>query len=130
VRDRLDEFVPATDVVVITFTEAHRRDAYVDRTRLPFPVLIDADRSTYRAYGLGRSSVARAWGARPALAYLRLVARGRWRDLRRPTEDTLQLGGDFVVAPDGTLAYGFWSEGPDDRPPVDDLIAAVAAVSD
>jgi len=44
--------------------------------------------------------------------------------LRRPTEDTLQLGGDFVVGRDGRLVYVYRSKGPADRPPVDDLIAA------
>lgn len=126
-RDRLDEFDPATEVVVVMFTSPDRLDGYLARNDLPFPVLIDTDRAAYRAYGLGRASVGRAWGLRPALAYLRLLRRGRWRDLRRPTEDTLQLGGDFVIGPDGTLVYGFWSAGPDDRPPVDELIAAARA---
>ena len=123
-RDRLDEFDPATGVVLVTFTSPDRLDDYLARNDLPFPVLIDAERSAYRAYGLRRTSVARAWGLRPAVAYLRLLRRGRWRDLRRPVEDTLQLGGDFVIGPDGGLVYGFWSAGPDDRPPVDELIAA------
>jgi hypothetical protein len=35
------------------------------------------------------------------------------------------LGGDFVVGRDGRVAYAFRSTDPDDRPPVDDLIAAV-----
>ena len=126
-RDRLDEFDPNTGVVVVTFTSPDHLDGYLDRNDLPFPVLIDRGRAAYRAYGLGRTSVRRAWGLRPALAYLRLLMRGRWRDLRRPTEDTLQLGGDFVIGPDGTLVYGFWSAGPDDRPPVDELIAATRA---
>ena len=126
-RDRLDEFAPNTDVVLVTFTDAERLDEYRARNDLPFPVLIDPGRDAYRAFGLGRTSVARAWGVRSALAYLRLFVHGRWRDLRRPAEDTLQLGGDFVVGPDGSLVYGFWSAGPDDRPPVDELIAATHA---
>ena len=125
-RDRLHEFTPDTAVVLVTFTEPDRLEAYLRRNPLPFPVLIDADRSTYRAYGLGRTSIARAWGIRPALAYVRLLLRGRWRDLRRPVEDTLQLGGDFVIAPGGALAWGFWGEGPDDRPEVATLAAEVS----
>ena len=123
-RDRLDEFDPTTSVAVVTFTSPDHLDGYLARNDLPFPVLIDPDRAAYRAYGLGRASIRRAWGLRPARAYLRLLRRGGWRDLRRPTEDTRQLGGDFVLGPDGTLVYGFWSAGPDDRPPVDELIAA------
>ncbi len=41
------------------------------------------------------------------------------------TARTLQLGGDFVVRQDGRIAYAFRSDGPDDRPPVDELVAAV-----
>ncbi len=125
-RDRLDELGPDTDVALITFTKPDRLDSYLTTNNLPFAVLLDPERSSYRSYGIGRTSVMRAWGARAASRYVQLFAQGRWRDLRRPTEDTLQLGGDFVVAPDGTLAYGFWSEGPDDRPGVDELIAAIS----
>ncbi len=123
-RDRLDEFAPNTDVGVVTFTTTTQLEDYLERNDLPFPVVIDSDRAAYRTFGLGRTSVVQAWGAGPALAYLRLFRQGRWRDLRRPTEDTLQLGGDFVIGPDGSLLYGFWSTGPDDRPPIDELIAA------
>jgi hypothetical protein len=45
---------------------------------------------------------------------------------QRPVQDTLQLGGDFVVGGDGRLVYAFRSADPDDRPPVADLIAAAA----
>ena len=123
-RDRLDDLGDSTDVVLITFTDPAQLAAYRDRHALPFPVLVDADRSTYRAYGLGRGSVARVWGLRAARRYARILRRGGLRELRRPTEDTLQLGGDFVVAPDGTLAFGFWGAGPDDRPDIDHLVAA------
>ena len=39
--------------------------------------------------------------------------------------DPLQLGGDFVVAPDGTLAYAR-PQVRDDRPPIGELLAVVA----
>ncbi len=45
--------------------------------------------------------------------------------LRLPSQDTLQLGGDFVVDRAGVLVYASRSTRPDDRPPVDNLIAAV-----
>ena len=62
-------------------------------------------------------------GSRAAPA--RLLRQGR--RARLPTEDALQLGGDFVIGVDGALVWGHWSDGPDDRPAVDELIAAVAA---
>lgn len=43
-RDRLDEFAPNTDVVVVTFTDSERLEGYLGRNDLPFPVVIDPDR--------------------------------------------------------------------------------------
>ena len=124
-RDRLGDLGAATDVVLITFTDAEALADYQRRNALPFTVVSDPQRIAYRAYGLGRGSVARVWGWKAARRYLQIFRTAGVRGWRRPTEDTLQLGGDFVVSPDGTLTYGFWGRGPDDRPSVDDLVAAV-----
>ena len=121
-RDRLDEFGDAA-VAVVAFSAPTRVAAYQRDRLAPLPVLIDEDRAVYRAYGLGRGSVWTVWGSKSWWAYLRLIRRGR--KLQRPTEDTLQLGGDFVVGRDGRLMYTYRSAHPDDRPPVDDLLAAV-----
>ena len=124
-RDRLDDLGAATEVVLVTFTNQDELATYQQRNALPFPVVSDPSRAAYRAYGLGRGSVARVWGWQAARRNAQILRRSGLRSWRRPTEDTLQLGGDFVVNPDGTLVYGFWGEGPDDRPSVDDLIAAI-----
>ena len=126
-RDRLDEFGHDTEVVLVTFTDPSELVSYRAKTGLPFPILVDADRSVYRAYGFGRASTRRVWSPAVLRTYARLLRRDGVGALERPTEDTRQLGGDMVIAPDGTLAWGFWSEGPDDRPTVDALIAAVTA---
>ena len=124
VRDRLVDF-GATGVVLVTFTEQRYLARYATEHDLPFPVLADPDRAAYRAFGLGRGSVARVWGWKAARRYLEIFRADGSAGWRRPTEDTLQLGGDFVVDPAGNLAYGYWGEGPDDRPTVDELIDAV-----
>lgn len=72
---------------------------YRSRNHVRLPILLDPDRSAYRAFGLDRGSVARVWGL------------------------------DFVVGPDGKLVWGFWGQGPDDRPDVDELIEAVENAS-
>ena len=121
-RDRLSEFGDAV-VVVIAFSAPDHVAAYQRARLAPLTVLVDEHRVAYRSYGLGRGSVWKVWGPRIWWAYLKLVARGR--RLQRPIDDTLQLGGDFVVGRDGRLLYGFRSADPDHRPAVDDLIAAV-----
>ncbi len=124
-RDRLADFGDDTDVVLLTFTNPENLPAYRHQHQLDIEVLVDPDRCAYRAFGLGRGTIRRIWGLRAAKKYVELLRSDGVRGLARPTEDTLQLGGDFIVDPDGLLVYGFWGNGPDDRPPVDELIQAV-----
>jgi len=124
VSARLEELGDA-EVVLVLFTAARNLRGYRSRNGIGYTVATSEDRAAYRAYGLGRGSVWRVWGPSVLRSYARLIRRGGRPE--RPTEDTLQLGGDFVVGRDGRLVYAFRSEGPDDRPPVDDLVAAVAA---
>lgn len=124
-RDRLDELGDTTDVVLITFTDPANLADYAATNELPFPILIDSKRAAYAAYGLGRGSVARVYGWKSIRRYIEILRAGNSGPMKRATEDTLQLGGDFIVDADGLLAYGFWGAGPDDRPSVDDLVNAL-----
>lgn len=88
---------------------------------LPFPVLVDLDRSAYRDWGLGRASIPTIFlDAKVWLQYARLLVRGGER-LRRAGRDPLQMGGDFVVGTDGRLVYAR-PQRRDDRPPVGVLL--------
>lgn len=127
-RDRLAELGDNTEIVLVTFTDPSNLEAYRSAHELPFPILVDPDRDAYRAFGLGRGSIARIYGWKAARRYFEIFRSDGLSGLARPTEDTLQLGGDFVVGPDGSLVYGFWGEGPDDRPDVDELIAAIGSM--
>ena len=125
--DRLDDFGDAA-VALITFTRPRNVAGFRRRLGLRYPVLADEARDAYRAYGLGRAPWWRVWGPRTLGAYARLLRAGRRLD--RPTQDTRQLGGDFVVDPTGRLSYAYRSSRPDDRPAVDALVAAVGASRD
>ncbi|MCP3912352.1 MAG: hypothetical protein GY713_15520 [Actinomycetia bacterium] len=123
-RDRLDE-IPGAEVVVVTFSRARNLRGYRRRFAEPLTVIADEERALYRALGFGRGSVVRVWGWRAAASYTRLMARGHRPD--RPTEDTLQLGGNAVVDTHGRVSWVYAGAGPDDRPPVDEFIAAIRA---
>lgn len=122
-RDRLDDLGDA-EVALVTFTRPRNLRGYRGRLGLPYRVLADEGRATYRAYGLGRGPWWKVWGPATLKAYARLLRKGA--RLERPTEDTSQLGGDFVIDRQGRIAYAFRSTGPANRPSVDDLVAAVA----
>jgi AhpC/TSA antioxidant enzyme len=123
VRDRIDDLGDAA-VALVTFAPVRVLRGYRARLGLPFPVLADEDRAVYRAYGLGRGPWWRVWGWSTLRRYGQLLRRPGQR-LQRVQGDTLQLGGDVVVGRDGRLVLVRRSTGPADRPPVDDLVAAV-----
>lgn len=122
-RDRLEEFEGA-EVVVVTFTRPRNLSGYRRRFAAPLRVVADEDRVLYRALGLGRGPWWRVYGPGTSRRYAELLRGGR--RLERPHEDTLQLGGDAVVGADGRLTWRYRGAGPDDRPTVDDLLAALA----
>lgn len=129
VSDRLEELGPETVVALVTFTDREKLAWYGDSHHLGFDTLTDPDRTAYRTFGLGRGSLARVWGWQAGRRYAEILRADGLSGLRLPTEDTRQLGGDFVIDAAGNLSYGFWGDGPDDRPSVDELIAAIRNVT-
>jgi len=94
------------DLLAVTFeTPAYTRE-YAHREATPFPFALDPARDLYHAYGLSRGSLRQI--VNPAT-----LARGLQATLRHPGaigpqlraagHDGLQLGGDFVIGPDGLL---------------------------
>lgn len=119
-KARLDE-IGAAAVFVVFDAPERVRGGLLRGLDIPFPVLVDADRDAYRAWGLRRSSVAGVWlDPRVWRRYAALLVRGE--RLGRPGADTLQLGGDFVVDRDGIVTYARPQQR-DDRPPVLALVS-------
>mgnify|MGYP002877087397 FL=1 len=115
------------EVVLVAFTSTPELERYVRWTGIKIVTLIDPDRSTYRAYGLGSAGFWQIWGLTNLKRYVQIFARRKLTAVKRPTEDTRQLGGDFVIDRSGTLTWGHWAGEPDDRPAVQALIDAVRA---
>jgi peroxiredoxin len=123
-RRRQASFDELNAAVLVVSFEPPRQAARMARALgLPFPVLSDPDRRAYAAFGLRRGARERVWSWETAGAYLKGMTRGTLP--RRPRGDINQLGGDFVIAPDGRLAFAYRGDTPADRPSVDTLLAAV-----
>lgn len=85
-----------------------------------FTVLLDRERTVYKAYGLERSRL-RSWHPRVVWLYVkRWFQRGEFYDFHG--DDTSQLGGDFIVDKSGTLRFIHPSHDPTDRPSVEKLL--------
>ena len=109
-------------IVLITFGHPYWARAWREETGVDFPILLDEERKTYRAYGLERSA-SRTYSPRTLWFYVKKVLRGE--SLRPAKGDPLQLGGDFVITPDGRIALAHPSREPVDRPSVAELLAAI-----
>ncbi len=117
----------ATALFVVHDDPAVIRGGLLDGLDVPYPVLVDRERAAYRDWGLRRSSRAGVWlDPRVWARYAALVARGE--RLRPFGRDTLQLGGDFVVDPDGIVTYAR-PQRRDDRPPVSLLVDELRTAS-
>ncbi len=125
-QEKLDA-LGATVLFVVHDEPERVRRGLLDGLDVPFPVLVDTQRIAYRAWGLRRSSMAGVWlDPRVWLRYAVLLARGE--RLRRLGGDTLQLGGDFVVGPDGNVTYAR-PQRRDDRPSVIALVNELRATA-
>jgi hypothetical protein len=120
--DRLDS-ADATALFVVHDEPDRIREQLLAGIEVPFPILVDQDRTAYAAWGLGRAPWWRIW-LDPAVWWSYATLLGSGERLRGSGEDALQLGGDFVVAVDGSIAYSR-PQRRDDRPPVGELLTVV-----
>lgn len=108
-----------TQVVLISFGNTELAQAWIAETQTAFKFLLDPERKTYRAFSLDYS-MRRSWSPKVWLEYARLLAKGRkWRGIQG---DSGQLGGDFIIDPEGILRMAYRSHDPTDRPAIDYLL--------
>jgi hypothetical protein len=126
-KDRIAEL--GADVVFVAFDEPDElRAKLVAGVDLAYPVAFDLERASYQQWGLGRAPWWKIWlDPKVWTAYARILASGQ--RLRGGGVDPLQLGGDFVIAADGTVAYSR-PQSRDDRPPVGELIKVLSELRD
>ena len=110
-------------VLAVSFEPRDRLFQLSRQLQLPFPLLSDPERDSYRAYGLQRGYLRQIFSPQTVLAYVKLLAQGRMYYFRR--SDLRQLGGDFIIDPEGVIRYQYRSAAPHDRPSVDELISRI-----
>ena len=111
--------------LVITFEGPDEAREYLDETGLSWPLLVDAERELFRAYGMRKARLRHLWGLATMRAYGREALGGRFP--RLPRADTAQQGGNVLVDPAGIVRFHHVGRGPADRPLVDSILAARCA---
>lgn len=116
-------------MLVISFAQPEMLALYERDQGLPFPIVADPSRFAYHAFDLERTSWREMLRGGVVWRYLRLMLRGWTPQRGNKGEDVLQLGGDFVLDERRHVVYAHRSAEPTDRPPVDELLQAVATAT-
>ncbi|MBW3610948.1 MAG: AhpC/TSA family protein [Actinobacteria bacterium] len=123
-RDRLEAL--GASALAVGFSPAPALAELADALQWPWPFLTDPDRLLYARLGLGRARLREVYT--PATLRIYREAAGRGDTISRPVEDARQLGGDAIVR-HGRAVRVFRPASPDDRPAVDELLAAAATAA-
>lgn len=115
-----------TDVVAISFEPEDRLAQLARQLQLPFVVLSDSERQTYRKYGLARVTWTQAFSPGTVWTYIKLLVRGRRYQFRR--SDLRQMGGDFIIDGHGIVRFEHRTQAPHDRPSVEQLLEVLERI--
>ena len=123
-RDREAELrARSARLAAIGLGDAVYARAFRDESGITFPLLVDAERQTYRAAGLGSASLLHV--LRPGNIAAGLRARAAGHRQRRKGPNPFQLGGSFVFGPGDVDRYAHVSQTFGDNAPVAALLAAL-----
>jgi peroxiredoxin len=112
-------------ILAVSFGTPAEVEDYRGHFGVEFAMASDRDRALYRAYGLGQGSVLAVYGLAAMKQHVALKAQGFAPAPDAPRQDTLQLGGDFVIDASGKIAFAHPSRSGDDRTSIDDFVAAI-----
>jgi peroxiredoxin len=122
-RDREDEIKAAgAELTVIGMGATKTASDFKNKNRLPFRLLIDKKKRTYRLLGLEQGSLADVAGPKVWMSGAKSVIR---HGQGLPKEDPLQLGGAMVIASNGEVLLVHRSKTSADNLPIDDLVEAL-----
>jgi AhpC/TSA antioxidant enzyme len=122
--ERYDEFrSKGADVVAIGMGRVDMAKHFADTRSIPFRLLVDHDRESYRALGLKVGSWMDAAGPKVWKRGITAFLGGHPSAL--PKQDPKQMGGVMVVGRGGDVLYLHRAEESADNPPIDDVLAAL-----
>ncbi len=124
-RGRYQEFqAKDANVAAVGMGTPEMAADFRDKKRVPFPLLVDATKQTYKALGLSRGSTMDVAGPRVWARGLKAFAKGQTQGLTIK-QDPLQLGGAVVFERGGEVKLVHRAEDSTDNLSVGELLAAL-----
>ena len=126
VRDDYPRFQRAGgEVLAVTMGTPEQAAAFRAKLDAPFPMLADAGREAYRAFGLKRGSVNQVLGPKTWLPLTKATFRA---GVGKPVGDVWQMPGTFVVDRQGIVRLAHYPTLQTDRLPNDELFDLLRSI--
>ncbi len=123
-RGRHGEFqAKGADIAAIGMGFPEMAADFREKQDIPFPLLVDRTKETYRALDMKRGTLWDVMGPPNWFRYAKGMLSGHGVD--KPKQDPLQMGGVLVVDRGGKVVYEFRSSVAAENPPIDDVLAAL-----
>ena len=127
-RDKAAEFEKENvRVVLVGMGPPKESREFLDRFKVPFPMICDPERRLYDIYGLKKMGVLGFFSPSLALKSLSAVVQGNMAGI--PEGDVKQLAGIFIIDNSGLVRFRHLSADPADFPPVEDVLGALESIS-
>jgi peroxiredoxin len=122
-RDHVDEFTSrGAEIIAIGMGLPAMAADFKDKQDIPFRLLVDPEKATYKALALDRSPAAAA-GPQVWLRGAKSLLKGH--GIAPAKQDWQQLGGAMVVAPGGEVLHAHRAKDAADNLPVRKLLEAL-----
>ena len=95
-----------------------------EKFEVPFPLIVDHTKETYRALEFGRGNLWQILGPPIWIRGVQSFLSGHGMT-PRPKQDALQFGGVIVADRGGDIVYRYASKTSSDNPPTAEVIAAI-----
>jgi hypothetical protein len=120
-RDRHEDFERvAANLLAIGMGIPEMAAHFRDTQEIPFPLLVDHTKETYRALEIGRGSWMDVAGPKVWARSAKSILSGKGQGV--PKQDPLQLGGAIVVEAGGRVRYLHRAKTSSDNPKPEELL--------
>lgn len=126
---RLEFETQNAQVVIVSFGTLDGAKKWLQDTNCEFKMFLDPKRQLYNSLGLKRS-VSKVWSISALVYYAEQKRTGRKLVAMFDEDDPTQMGGDFVLDNQGSLALVHRSKVSTDRPSVKELLKCVESLNE
>ena len=108
-------------VLIVGMGTGAETKQFKQKFKIPYPMVCDPEKRLYKAFDLGRISLAGV--LKPGIAIKGMAAMAKGHGIGLPKGDVRQLPGVFIIDTDGAVLYSHYAKDPADHPNAIDILS-------